>query len=99
MSRHAPARLTLPILTLASLTVRAQDAAVPACARASLADYSKLECTVNNLDFKFDEVTFARNPDPKTVQVEPVSNPDGLRVTLPAIPKSDDDSADLDAES
>lgn len=88
-------RIWIVVLVFISIsqTVHAQNLP-PACVAAKLADYSELECTVNNLDFKFAKVTFARNPDPKTIDIAPVSNPDGLRFVLPAIPKSDDAPSD-----
>jgi hypothetical protein len=77
------------VLTVA-LTALAQQAPAPACKPGTLADYSEIHCTVNNLDFTFDKVNF-RTPDPKTVQVMPVSDPDGLRFLLPEIKESPDD--------
>jgi hypothetical protein len=85
MSEHKLVWLFLPVLMLACQTACAQNSP-PACVSADLAAYSGLECTVNNLDFKFDKSTFARTPDPKSIEVMPVTNPDGLRFVLPAIP-------------
>jgi hypothetical protein len=99
MSEHKLVWLILlPVLMLACETVRAQNAP-PACVAAKLAAYSGLECTVNNLDFKFDKSTFARSPDPKTIDVMPVTNPDGLRFVLPAIPKDDSDPTAVQDET
>ena len=81
--------LCLSILLFVCPVARGQDPP-PACKPGTLADYSELECTVNNLDFRFEKVNFG-TPAPKTVQVAPVNNPDGLSFTLPAIPKSDSD--------
>jgi hypothetical protein len=65
---------------------------------AKLSDYSELECIVNNLDFKFDRVPFARDPNPNRIDVSPVSNPDGLRFVLPAVRSQDDRERLADSE-
>lgn len=59
------------------------------CAKGNLiTNYSQKECTVGNLDFKFDEITVSKfNGSADQTEVEPVAN--GLKFSIPLVkPKS-----------